>query len=252
MSNFTDFIPCTAGQNQAAPTIWSCSTTDSLETITATGYLNDKYVNGYGPLKPDHILFINYLIDGEETQTAGIATLSGQNLNFVAGLPGSSEGDVDSVFGRTGNVVATTGDYSVNQITGAAPTNAPTFTGGITASGGMSLTGGISVTENCVIYGNTTLGGTTSTNNLDIVGNFTVWAGLNGIAGTFTLNGATPVVVNNSKVISTSLILMSTLNPSGTPGFYHISNLASGTFSVTGTSGDTSTIGYMIVNPRTS
>jgi hypothetical protein len=42
---------------------------------------------------------------------------------------GSTPGDVTSVFGRSGVVVATSGDYSVAQITGAAPLASPTFTG---------------------------------------------------------------------------------------------------------------------------
>jgi hypothetical protein len=36
---------------------------------------------------------------------------------------------VTSVFGRTGAVVAQSGDYSVSQVTGAAPTASPSFTG---------------------------------------------------------------------------------------------------------------------------
>jgi len=36
---------------------------------------------------------------------------------------------VSSVFGRTGNVTAASGDYSVGNITGAAPLASPTFTG---------------------------------------------------------------------------------------------------------------------------
>ncbi len=40
-----------------------------------------------------------------------------------------SAGGVSSVFGRTGSVVAATGDYSVSQITGAAPVASPAFTG---------------------------------------------------------------------------------------------------------------------------
>lgn len=36
---------------------------------------------------------------------------------------------VDSVFGRTGEVVAENGDYSVAEVTGAAPLASPTFTG---------------------------------------------------------------------------------------------------------------------------
>jgi hypothetical protein len=42
---------------------------------------------------------------------------------------GSGSGSVSSVFGRTGAVTATSGDYSVSQVTGAAPLASPTFTG---------------------------------------------------------------------------------------------------------------------------
>ena len=68
------------------------------------------------------------------TSTTQIATTA-----FVAAaLPSVS---VISVFGRTGTVVATTGDYSVGQITGAAPLASPTFTGvptGPTATAGTN------------------------------------------------------------------------------------------------------------------
>lgn len=39
--------------------------------------------------------------------------------------------DVNSVFGRTGSVVATSGDYTVSQVTGAAPIANPTLTGNV-------------------------------------------------------------------------------------------------------------------------
>ena len=42
---------------------------------------------------------------------------------------GGGGGAVTSVFTRTGDVVANTGDYTVSQITGAAPINNPSFTG---------------------------------------------------------------------------------------------------------------------------
>lgn len=51
--------------------------------------------------------------------------------------------DVVSIFGRTGTVVATTGDYTVGQITGAAPLASPAFTGTPTvptATGGTNTT----------------------------------------------------------------------------------------------------------------
>lgn len=44
-----------------------------------------------------------------------------------------SGGAVGSVFGRTGAVTATSGDYSVSQVTGAAPLASPAFTGTPTA-----------------------------------------------------------------------------------------------------------------------
>ena len=42
---------------------------------------------------------------------------------------GGGTAPVSSVFGRTGNVTAASGDYSVGNITGAAPLASPTFTG---------------------------------------------------------------------------------------------------------------------------
>jgi hypothetical protein len=45
---------------------------------------------------------------------------------------GGGSGAVSSVFTRTGAVVATSGDYSVSQVTGAAPLASPTFTGTVT------------------------------------------------------------------------------------------------------------------------
>ncbi len=50
--------------------------------------------------------------------------------NGVGG--GGGGGAVSSVFGRTGVVVSTSGDYSVSQVTGAAPLASPTFTGTVT------------------------------------------------------------------------------------------------------------------------
>ena len=46
---------------------------------------------------------------------------------------GGGGGDVDSVFGRIGSVVAEAGDYSVGEVTGAAPLASPGFTGNPTA-----------------------------------------------------------------------------------------------------------------------
>lgn len=54
-----------------------------------------------------------------------------QNQGYVT----STSAPVTSVFTRTGAVVATSGDYSVSQVTGAAPLASPTFTGTVTTAG---------------------------------------------------------------------------------------------------------------------
>ena len=58
------------------------------------------------------------------TNTTQIAT-----TEFVLGQGFISSPPVLTVFGRTTNVVAQTGDYTVAQVTGAAPLASPTFTG---------------------------------------------------------------------------------------------------------------------------
>lgn len=59
------------------------------------------------------------------TNTTQIATTA-----FVLANVGG--GAVSSVFGRTGAVVKSSGDYAVADVTGAAPTASPTFTGTVT------------------------------------------------------------------------------------------------------------------------
>jgi hypothetical protein len=50
----------------------------------------------------------------------------------------AAPGGVSSVFGRTGVITATSGDYTVGQVTGAAPLASPTFTGAVTIPGATS------------------------------------------------------------------------------------------------------------------
>jgi hypothetical protein len=56
-----------------------------------------------------------------------------------AGGGGGGGGAVASVFGRIGTVAAQSGDYSVGQVTGAAPLASPTFTGTVTVPTGAVL-----------------------------------------------------------------------------------------------------------------
>ena len=70
------------------------------------------------------------------TPTAGTNTTQLATTAFVqAALPGVP---VTSVFGRTGAVAATSGDYSVGQVTGAAPAASPSFTGTVTLPTGLT------------------------------------------------------------------------------------------------------------------
>lgn len=60
------------------------------------------------------------------TLVATTAFVKAQSYITSAGAP------VQSVHGRTGTVSAQTGDYTVSQVTGAAPLASPTFTGSVT------------------------------------------------------------------------------------------------------------------------
>lgn len=65
-------------------------------------------------------------IDGISTWKVGdMVVFNGTTWDGIDGVPT----EVTTVFGRTGAVVATSGDYTVAQVTGAAPLASPTFTG---------------------------------------------------------------------------------------------------------------------------
>jgi hypothetical protein len=70
------------------------------------------------------------------------ATSGGVTAQMFFDMPGSSAGPsaVSSAFGRTGAVVAASGDYAVAQVTGAAPLASPTFTGTVTEPDGTTNT----------------------------------------------------------------------------------------------------------------
>jgi hypothetical protein len=78
---------------------------------------------------------------GKEWTGTTVTVPSGMDFSFGVGSDNTFKcqltsgascmpaGTVSSVFGRTGAVVAASGDYSVAQVTGAAPLASPTFTG---------------------------------------------------------------------------------------------------------------------------
>jgi hypothetical protein len=61
-----------------------------------------------------------------------------KNQGYLTSVPG---GAVTSVFGRAGDILAQAGDYTVSQVTGAAPLASPAFTGFLNVSGTIRTTG---------------------------------------------------------------------------------------------------------------
>lgn len=73
-------------------------------------------------------------------------------------------------------------------------------------------------------------------------------SGANGRTGTFTANGATPVVVGNTSLAAGDMIIVSRDTPAGTPGAWNITARTNGTsFTFTGTASDTSGFRYWLV-----
>jgi len=86
---------------------------------------------------------------------------------------------VTSVFGRTGAVVATSGDYTVAQVTGAAPLASPTFTG-TAAFANITVSGTTSFAAGSIAYA--ALSGTPTITN--------AWSALTNATGNLTLANA--------------------------------------------------------------
>lgn len=110
-------------------------------------------------------------------------------------------------------------------------------TGALTASGGVTSTGNIVANAGNVVVNTAGKG-------------LQVKEGANATMGTLTLNGATPVVVSTTAVTANSRIFLTTQLVAGTPATYGVTARSAGTsFSVTGVALDTSTVGWLLVEP---
>lgn len=76
-----------------------------------------------------------YGICVNQTSTATPSTFEWYDIQGNVFAFGSGSNQVSSVFGRFGMISAQSGDYSVNQITGAAPLVSPALTGTPTENG---------------------------------------------------------------------------------------------------------------------
>ena len=120
-----------------------------------------------------------------------------------------------------------------------------TAVGNVVSSGsvsGATVTGGTVTGSSNVVSG----GRLTLTNVVTRTANPVV--GGSAVVGTLTLAGATPVVVNTTGVVTTSKIFLSRNTNGGTPANFSITAQSAGSFSVTGTAGDTSTVNWLVVN----
>lgn len=91
--------------------------------------------------------------------TAGCLNISAGGVVGSSGAPcgtgGGGGGNVDSVFGRTGNVVAAAGDYNVAQVTGAAADSAVVHNSGTESIGGLkTFSNDLTVNGNLNVAGN--------------------------------------------------------------------------------------------------
>jgi len=69
-----------------------------------------------------------------------------------------------------------------------------------------------------------------------------------GRAGTFTLNGTTPVTISSSSLAITDVIVMSLNTVGGTVGVQpHVATVTAGQATVIGTASDTSVYNYVLV-----
>jgi hypothetical protein len=111
-------------------------------------------------------------------QVIGRIEGGGVRVSLAPPSGGGGGGSVNSVFGRTGAVAAQSGDYSVSQVTGAAPLTSPTFTGVITHPDGTSISssgwgGSPTFLSNVTISGNLNVAGNINQTSSDP----TQWSG---------------------------------------------------------------------------
>lgn len=191
------------------------------------------------PINANQNAFI--CVDGSDA-LSGTGTGSNQYLELTGGKD-SSNGAMIRLGGVTyGNSSVAKGEVML--------------TGGVVASqsgkqGAIVIYTGASATERLRVdyAGDTTLAGNMK---LGTAGNgLYVKEGTNACMGTLTLNGATEVTVNTTKVTANSRIFLTVQAPGGTPaGVAYVSSRSAGTsFGVKGIAADTSTVAWLIVEP---
>lgn len=112
-------------------------------------------------------LRISQLTPGNPAQSGDVIPIERSDVNFsitAGSIAALATAVVSSVFGRTGAVTAQSGDYSVAQITGAAPAANPTFTGTAIAPTPSSLDNSTKIATTAYVAGATGSMNTVSVN----------------------------------------------------------------------------------------
>lgn len=118
----TPYVSINGQTKRASQAVPSSSSTPQATITTAGGY-TDPFVGGYD----------NFLLCVTSYASGSVTVWLNPSPALNASLLGGSGGAVSSVFTRTGAVTAQTGDYTVAQVTGAAPLASPALTGTPTA-----------------------------------------------------------------------------------------------------------------------
>lgn len=125
----TPYVSINGQTKRASQAVPSSSSTPQATITTAGGY-TDPFVGGYD----------NFLLCVTSYVSGSVTVWLNPSPALNASLLGGSGGAVSSVFTRTGAVTAQTGDYTVAQVTGAAPLASPALTGTPTAPTAGAIT----------------------------------------------------------------------------------------------------------------
>ena len=163
-----------------------------LSGTLSLAQLGASYTNGQ--------VLIGSTTDGQlhaATLTAGtnVTIVNGAGTITISATAGG--GGVSSFNSRTGAVAPTSGDYTVSQVTGAAPLASPTFTGTVTLPAATAVNG-VTLTT-----------GGSSTAYLNGAGGYTTPSG-SGTVNTGTAPGVAYYAASGTAVSSTSLITIGT------------------------------------------
>lgn len=154
---------------------------------------------------------------GTGTVTSADSILSSIG-KIVANMAAEVNG-VSSVYGRAGAVTAQTGDYTVSQVTGAAPIASPTFTGTATAGSFSGAGTGLTGTASGLSIGGNASTVTTNANltgDVTSTGNATTLATVNSNTGSIGSSTAIPNFTVNGKGLIIAAGTNAVVAPAGT------------------------------------